>query len=133
MSGAKVIDASLHLLDRQLIDSDDRHCGKVDDLELSEPEPGSGESPILVALLTGPGALSGRFGGVLGRWLAGVHRVLHPSEAPGPCAIPFGAVRDIDAHVQLNTTRAQLGLSAVEDWGRESVISHIPGADHATE
>src|SRR5437763_1461512 len=95
----RVIDASLHLLDRQLVDSDQRHCGKVDDLLISEPEQGSGESPIVVALLTGPGALSGRFGGILGKWMAAVHRRLHPARDPGPVEIPFSAVAEIGAHV----------------------------------
>ena len=35
--GGRVLEAGLHLLGRQLIDSDGRLAGKVDDLELEVP------------------------------------------------------------------------------------------------
>jgi hypothetical protein len=49
----RVLEAGLHLLDRQLVDSDGRLAGKVDDLEIELPE---GGSPLVTAILAGPGA-----------------------------------------------------------------------------
>jgi hypothetical protein len=59
MSG-RVLEAGLHLLDRQLVDADGRLAGKVDDLELEFPE--GGGPPVVTAILAGPGALSRRSG-----------------------------------------------------------------------
>src|SRR4029450_8950181 len=52
MSG-RILEAGLHLLDRQLIDADGRLAGKVDDLELEFPE--GGGPPVVTAILVGPG------------------------------------------------------------------------------
>ena len=54
----RILEAGLHLLDRQLIDRDGRLAGKVDDLELEVPE--GGGPPVVTAILAGPGALSRR-------------------------------------------------------------------------
>ena len=60
----RIFEAGLQLLDRQLIDKDGRHAGKVDDLELEFPD-GAGP-PVVAAILAGPGALSRRLDGLLG-------------------------------------------------------------------
>jgi hypothetical protein len=57
----RVLEAGLHLLDRQLIDADGRLAGKVDDLELEIPS--GGGPPVVTAILSGPGALSRRLVG----------------------------------------------------------------------
>nr|MBA3690092.1 hypothetical protein [Actinomycetota bacterium] len=59
----RTIDAGLSLLDRQIIDVNDRFAGKVDDLELTAPQEGA---PYVTAILAGPGSLSRRIGGRLG-------------------------------------------------------------------
>jgi sporulation protein YlmC with PRC-barrel domain len=128
---ALVRDAALHLLDRQMVDSDGRLAGKVDDIEFTDPEPG--ESPILVAFLTGPGALANRFGGKLGRFLEGLHRHVHPAGPPGPWRVPMSAVRDIGDHVQLAVPGERLGLDITDAWFRDHLIAHIPGARHEVE
>jgi hypothetical protein len=56
-------DAVLHLLDRQVIDSEDRLVCKVDDLELTEFPDGT---VAVTALLCGAAALIPRLGGRLG-------------------------------------------------------------------
>lgn len=53
------VDAVLNLLDRQIVDSDGRLVGKVDDLELTE----HGSRLRATGLLTGPAALVPRLGG----------------------------------------------------------------------
>ena len=50
MSMREQIDLAFGLLDRQLLDCDERRCGKVDDLELSG---GVGEPPRIAAAARG--------------------------------------------------------------------------------
>ncbi|RYP81583.1 hypothetical protein EKO23_23375 [Nocardioides guangzhouensis] len=61
------LDAVLHLLDRQIVDRDERLVGKVDDVELSEEADGTLR---VSGLLLGTAALLPRFGsGRSGPWL----------------------------------------------------------------
>ena len=54
------LDATLHLLDRQIVDSEGAMVGKVDDVELTEDHHGALR---VTGLLTGPAALVPRLGG----------------------------------------------------------------------
>jgi hypothetical protein len=127
-----VVDAALHLLDRQILDSDEMMAGTLDDLELTFPEAGSGP-PFITAILAGPGALAGQIGGRIGRWLESVHARLHPSEHPGPARIPFGIVKRIGNHVEVSLPRADLDVSRFEKWVRDNIIGKIPGAYRAAK
>ena len=51
------IDLAYRLLDLDLLDCEERRCGKVDDLEL---DGAPGESTYVSAIITGPGALPRR-------------------------------------------------------------------------
>ncbi len=129
----RVIDAGLHLLDRQLVDKDGRLSGKVDDLELTFPGGGIEGPPLVTAILSGPGALQGRFGPRLGGLIEAVHQRLHPKEEPGPARVSFGAVKRLAEHVDLTVAKGELDVSAFEDWVREHIVARIPGAAHASE
>ena len=64
----RMLDAQLHLLDRQVLDVDGVPVTTVDDLELSGPGPGHADpdgtpAPVLTALLTGPVLGTRIFGG----------------------------------------------------------------------
>ena len=82
----RVLDAGLHLLDRQLVDKDGRLAGKVDDLELTFPE--GGGPPQVTAILAGPGALSRRIGGRFGSWLEAVANRLRDGDDDHPVDDP---------------------------------------------
>lgn len=126
-----VVDAGLSLLDRQMLDCEGRLSGNVDDLELDVPE--GGGPPVVTAILAGPGALAHRLGGGLGRWVESVHARLHPSSEPEPARVPFDAVVEVGATVNLAVAKSDLELSRFEDWVRDHFIGRIPGADRATE
>ena len=80
----RVLEAGLHLLDRQLVDRDGRLAGKVDDLELELPE--GGGPPLVTAVLAGPGALGRRIGGRLGAFVeAAANRLRDGEPAPPGC------------------------------------------------
>ncbi|MGA5499275.1 hypothetical protein ACPCSP_33685 [Streptomyces cinereoruber] len=121
--------ARFHLLDRQVVDGDDRPVCKVDDLEL-EPDPDG--PPRVTAVLVGPAALAPRLGGKAARWLAAVQRRLSVGEGEGPARLDFGRVTGIGAVVRVNLSEENIGVHALEDWMRENVVGRLPGAGHAS-
>ena len=133
---ARIIDAALELLDRQLIDRDGKLAGNVDDVEITLPENWpdneTDELPVVSALLSGPGVLAERFGGRLGRGWAAFYRRIHPG-TDGSGAIPVAQVRDIGSAIRLAVSRDELSSARMEEWFRRHVISKIPGAGHAPE
>ena len=73
------IDLGLLLVDHQLLDSEDRRCGNVDELAL---EGGPGEALEVVAIISGPGTWRQRAGwtGRLASWIGGGATVRVPWE-----------------------------------------------------
>jgi hypothetical protein len=126
----RVLHAGLHLLDRQLVDRTERLCGKVDDLELSDPD---GDGNLYVtAVLTGPGALMSRVGRVrLGAWLRRFAAHAVDGEGSDPVRIPFSRVSDIGDHITLALDSEDVATYGGERWCRDHVIGHIPGSGHA--
>lgn len=123
----RVIDLNLHLLDRQVIDRDDRLVCKVDDLEFERGEDGA----LYVArILVGPRALGRRLGGRLGVWVRSIGERLSTSPVP---IIDFALVEDIGSAITLAASRDDLEVTALEDWVREHFISRVPGSRHASE
>ncbi len=114
---AEEIDLGLALLDHQLLDRDDRRCGKVDDLAL-EGRPG--EPLTVAAILSGPGVWATRAGrlGRLAAWVGGGRRV----------RIPWSEVAEVREHVVLRKRAAELGLGRGDDRLRP-YVARIPGAD----
>ncbi|MFE4197072.1 hypothetical protein ACFRJ9_14495 [Paenarthrobacter sp. NPDC056912] len=116
-----VLDAQLHLLDRQMLDVDGVPVTTVDDVELSgpipdEPIPTGTEAPHITALLTGP---------VLGTRIFGGRP---PSSRL--IRIPWTAVAGVDTVVTLGVRSDSLDASWVERWLRNHVIGRIPGGRH---
>jgi sporulation protein YlmC with PRC-barrel domain len=111
------VDIGLHLVDHQLLDSEGRRCGNVDDLAL---EGNPGEPLEVVALLSGPGVW-GQRAGWLGRffgWLGGGDVV----------RIPWEDVETVAAHVKLGKRASELGLGRGDDRLRP-LLDRIPGAN----
>lgn len=138
--GEQVIDASYSLLDRQLVALDGRLVGKVDDLELTDPEFGDDEAgdprpgtPVIVAILSGPEALAPRLDGKVGALLFGTWRRLHPEENPRPRRIPFEQVARLGDHVELAVSSDDLDEQRTNRWISERLISRLPGADRAAQ
>ncbi|WP_297601298.1 hypothetical protein [Mycobacterium sp.] len=115
------------LLDRQILDVDGLPVGKVDDLELSEPDDGG--PPVLIAVLTGPLALGPRIGGRLGEWWAAAGRRLRPNDDPRPNRIPITQVEHCDrTELKLRVSRDRLDADRLRDWTRDHIIGPIPGS-----
>jgi hypothetical protein len=111
------IDLGLLLVDHQLLDSEDRRCGNVDELAL---EGGPGEPLEVVAILSGPGTWRRRAGltGRFASWLGGGDIV----------RIPWEDVDHVASHVKLRKRAETLGLGRGDDRLRP-YIEKIPGAD----
>ena len=109
------LDLGLGVLDHQLVDSEGRRCGNVDDLELEGVREGS---PRVVAILVGPPVWRGR--GRLGRVASTFARgeTVH---------IPWEEVEKIDAAVHLKKTARELRLGGGDDRARRWV-EWIPGS-----
>ena len=110
------IDLALGVLDHQLLDADERRCGKVDDLELDLVD---GDEPRVVALVAGSTAWKGR--GRLGRLaaLVGRGRAAH---------VDWSEVVRVDSGVRLRGKAADYGLGRGDDRTRRWV-AWIPGSD----
>ncbi len=127
----RVLEAGLHLLDRQLIDSDGRLAGKVDDLELELPD--GGGPPTVTAILAGPGALSRRVGGRFGAWLEAVANRLREGDDRRPARVSFAVVKRIGSAIDLSVPRSELETNRLEAWARDHLIGKLPGAGDAPD
>jgi sporulation protein YlmC with PRC-barrel domain len=98
------IDAALHLLDRQVVDSDGRMVCNVDDLELTETQQGD---LAITGLLVGPAALVPRLSGRLGGWLRDMWFALGRQYAARdvPLWLGFDVVESIGSDVRLRVPR----------------------------
>jgi sporulation protein YlmC with PRC-barrel domain len=99
------------LLDEQILDSEGRRCGRVDDLELR------GNPPRVAALLVGNGLYPRR----LPRRLRGLARRLSGPERWGANAlrVPWEEVDEVDAAIHLRRKAEEVGLGHgddPEDW-----------------
>ncbi len=128
---ARVLWASLQLLDRQIVDRDGNLAGNVDDLELTAGE--DGKSLFVTAIHSGPGALCRRFGFVrLGTWRERLHdRLDEDLDRLRP--IPFQRVANIGSSIDVAASVAELPAAASEKWTRDNIIGRIPGHRHAPE
>lgn len=109
------IDLGLGLLDHQLLDSDGRRCGKVDDLELAGVRDGE---PRVVAILCGPGAWKGR--GLLGRVAGAI-------AGGSTVRVPWEEVAEVDPGISLRRRAEELGLGRGDDRARP-LVEKIPGS-----
>jgi hypothetical protein len=109
------IDIGLGILDHQLLDSEGRRCGNVDDLELGGIRDGA---PQVEAILTGPPVWRGR--GRIGRLAAALGRgQTH--------RIPWSEVEKIDSGVRLKKPAREYGLARGDERARK-FVAWIPGS-----
>lgn len=95
------------LLDEQILDSEERRCGRVDDIELS------GNPPRVTALLVGEGLYPRRLPGFLRRL---ARRIAGPeSWGANTLRIPWEEVDEIGVAVRLRGKAEELGLGQGDD------------------
>ena len=117
----RLLDAQLHLLDRQVIDVHGAPVTAVDDVELSdvvldEDLPPDTPAPVIVALLSGPVLGTRIFGG-------------RPPESR-LIRTPWSAVYEIGVAIKLAVAGESLDVTWTERWVRDKIIGRIPGGRH---
>jgi hypothetical protein len=119
--------ATLHLLDREVVDIDGIPTAKVDDLEFSMSDESDG-LPILTGVLCGSAALSRRFNRRLAGEVERLRRVFVPVENPGPARIDMAVVKHIGPAVEITLRRDELDVTMLDRWLARNLLSHIPGS-----
>ncbi|WP_449385055.1 hypothetical protein [Cellulomonas soli] len=116
----RVLDARLHLLDRQCADVDDRPVTTVDDLEVhgvdGDPVPCGDQAAVVTSLLAGP---------VLGTRILGGRP---PSSRWYRLA--WSLVNDVGTRIRLTAHGDDLDVTWTERWARDRVVGRIPGGRH---
>jgi sporulation protein YlmC with PRC-barrel domain len=108
------VDIAVSIFDHQLVDSDGRNCGKVDDLEIVGLD---GDSPEVTEILVGGNAWRSR--GLLGRLAARI--------SGDAVHVPWHEVESVTSVVILKRPAAELRLDRGDDrWAR--VIGKVPGS-----
>jgi hypothetical protein len=120
----RLVDARLHLLDRQLLNEYDDPVGIVDDLELSGVEldrdvADGSQAPQVTELLSGRVVATRILGGAPPRSLMQ--------------QVPWKLVHAVGVVVRLKQTDETFEVDWVERWLRDRIIRHIPGGRHAAE
>jgi sporulation protein YlmC with PRC-barrel domain len=105
------------ILDEQIVDSEGRRCGRVDDVELT------GNPPRLTALLVGNGLYPRR----LPKWAARLGRRIAGPEVWGSNAlrIPWEEVDRLESAVWLRKQAEELGLGEGDDPERW-IVKRLP-------
>jgi len=115
----RILDAELHLLDRQVLDRTGTPVTAVDDLELSDIPLGAEldgvEAPVVENLLAGTVLGTRLFGRRTpdARW----HR------------IPWAAVARLEVAIHLDADADDFDVRRAERWVRDHIIGRIPGGD----
>jgi hypothetical protein len=117
----RLLDARLHLLDRQVIDVHGAPVTAVDDLELSdvaldEDLAPDTPAPVILALLSGPVLGTRIFGG-------------RPPESR-LIRTPWSAIYEIGVALKLAVAGESLDVTWTERWVRDKIIGRIPGGRH---
>lgn len=120
----RVLDAQLHLLDRQVLDRDGVPVTTVDDLELEGIElgaliPPDAPPPRVTAIVTGPELATRIFGGT--------------TPASRRIRIPWRLVAAVGTTVRLGVPGDELDATWTERWVSRHIIARIPGGRHDPE
>jgi sporulation protein YlmC with PRC-barrel domain len=111
---ATEFDLGLGVLDHQLVDSEGRNCGNVDDLEIAGVSTGE---PEVTEILVGGNAWRGR--GLFGRIAAAF--------SGDAVHVPWSEVGDIGAVVELKRPAQELRLGRGDDTAAR-FVKRLPGA-----
>jgi hypothetical protein len=115
-----VLDARLHLLDRQVLDVDGVPVCTVDDLEVHGVDgadlPDGSQTAVVTSLLSGAVLATRSFGGrpPSSRWRR----------------IRWSHVADVGTTVHLGVHGSELDVTWTERWVRDHIIARIPGGSH---
>lgn len=111
---AREFDLALGVLDHQLVDSEGRNCGNVDDVEIAGVSTGE---PEVTEILVGGNAWKGR--GFFGRIAAAL--------SGAAVHVPWSEVDEIGAVIKLKHSARELRLGRGDDKAAR-FVERLPGA-----
>jgi hypothetical protein len=118
--GGQLLDAQLHLLDRQVLDVVGEPVTAVDDIELGglnfDDELSPDRPPVISAFISGSALATRIFGG-------------RPPDSR-LVRIEWKHVSDIGVVIRLGLHAEELDITWSERWLRQHVIGRIPGGRH---
>lgn len=116
----------LRLLDHQVVGTEGRLVGNVEDLVLERLD----GDVVVVGLVLGTEGWARRQPGLIGHWVVSVWRRLHRQEDPRPTTLALRHVLHLDSavHVDDTATRWALATSDLERWLRRHVVAPLPGS-----
>lgn len=115
------------VLDKEILDRDGLRAGKVDDLLLALPDGDTGEGPEVVALITGPTALSRNLSRPVRALVRTIYRLLGLRD-PRPSLIAWNHVTRIGVVIEIDVDRSTGGWTALGDAVNKRFIDRLPGA-----
>lgn len=111
------------LLDKQLIDVNWQHMGRIDGLTMDASPHGQ---PRITTLCVGGTVLTRRLPGFLGRWGTALVRRFGVRRGV-PFRIPWSRVMRVDRVIRVDVNSDESGAMASSHWVRDHIIDHIPG------
>jgi sporulation protein YlmC with PRC-barrel domain len=112
------------VLDKQVVDREERRMGKVDGLILAVE---AGKPPRVLAIEQGAATLARRLHPRIERFVRAVGAKLYREEG-GPARIPWSSVRDVGIDLEVDLAAEESRVYAWQDWLRRKLIGRIPGA-----
>ena len=103
MKRGNTVYLALHLLDRQLIDREERRCGRVDDVRLEPQDDSWAVKSLIVGSTPWPRRLPGPFGAIFRPF------------ARSQTEVRFELVEDITPDIRLTVDRSELGLGRTDE------------------
>jgi sporulation protein YlmC with PRC-barrel domain len=113
------------LLDKQVVDRRQTKIGKVDGIVM-QLRPG--RQPRIVFVEIGAMSLARRLGPRMQRLLVRLSQRLGGEKALKPHRIAWRKVRDVGVDVDVDIDVRDTKIFAWQDWLRDKIIRHIPGA-----
>lgn len=110
------------VLDREVVDRDQRHLGRVDGLAL---EIRDGAPPRVAYVEIGGATAMGRVAGWLGRFAIALRRRAGGSTR-GPTRLPWAVVTGIGRALEVDADAESTNALALELWLREHVVDKLP-------
>lgn len=127
MNQPRSLSLRLDLLDRQVVDSEGRPVGRLDDIEVDVPSP---QAAAVTEFALGAATLGPRVGGWLGARMVDVAERLATDEASP--VLPVSEVTEWAPLIRLRRPLRSLpGVAGLERWLGVHVVSRLPGGGHA--
>ncbi|MGN6577834.1 MAG: hypothetical protein ACTHKG_19345 [Nocardioides sp.] len=128
------LSVNLDLLDHQVTDAEKLPIARVDDLEISVPEDGSGDEPLVTGLVLGTEAAGHRIGGRVGAVMASASARLRDRAQSGPPIVAVDRVEQVRPFLVLTDAFPDLPqVARLEHWLRRHVVAPDRGGDRADQ